>query len=136
MAFPLGRIRHIAFAIIGAGSILAGLLLAFRLFTPALVAQLPTLELLGLLGLLVLPPLTVWAIWADRNAFAQLPAPVLDIAQAGRIIEPKPLVFDEAEDGEESVVELDVEFASEIEVHSPGRRAVRHRRHDPARVGA
>jgi hypothetical protein len=135
MTISLGRVRHVAFAIIGGGSILAGLLLAFRLFTPAQVTQLSTLELLGLLGLLVLPPLTVWAVWADRNALAKLPVPIRETARPDRIIEPKPLALDEAGDPE-SVVELDVEFASEIEVHSPGRRAVRHRRHDPARASA
>ncbi len=128
MVFSSGFLRPLAAITIGAGSILAGLLLAFRLVTPALVAQLPTLELVGLLGLLVLPPLTFWALWADRNALSKLPIPVATPAIQSCIIEPKPLALDAAGAEDESEIEL-------VEVHAPGRRTVRHRRHEVGRVG-
>ena len=121
MAHSLGRLRHIAAGAIGVGSILAGLALAFRLVTPGLVEQLPTSELLGLLGLLTLPALALWALSADRNAAARIPGAIPEPARTDRMIEPKPLPHG---------------GVPEAEVHAPGRRAVHHRRHDPARTAA
>lgn len=130
MAFTSGLVRPIAAGTIAVGSILAGLSLAFRLVTPAQAAQLPTLELLGLLGLLALPPLTLWAMWADRKAASEAatPRPVM-ADRADRIVEPKPMVFAAVED------EVSAEMQPEVELHAPGRRAVRHRRHEPVRAG-
>ena len=136
MAFLFGRLRHIAAGAIGAGSIVAGLILAFRLVTPGLVEHLPTSELLGLLGLLVLPLLMLWVILCHRRAAASLPvaqpAPrassLLGLARTSAQPEnaPAPGFGDDAEEPGDS----------EIEVHAPGRRAVRHRRHDHARANA
>lgn len=125
MAFSSGLLRPLAAGTIAAGSILAGLSLAFRLVTPTQAAQLPTLELLGLLGLLVLPPLTLWAMWADRNAALMTRA--AEPMRAHAIIEAKPLELEAA--GAEDASEV------EVEVHAPGRRTVRHRRIEAGRVG-
>lgn len=136
MAITSGLLRPLAAGAIAAGSILAGLFLAFRLITPSLAAQLPTPELMGLLGLLALPPLTLWAMWADRAAANALPVPQPEpirtnrADRTSRLIEPKPIVF--------AAVEVDdpTPTEPEVELHAPGRRAVRHRRHDPARTPA
>ncbi len=129
MALTFGLVRPIAAGSIALGSILAGLSLAFRLVTPTQAAQLPTLELLGLLGLLALPPLTLWAMWADRKAANEAVMPQPEPVMADRIVEPKPMVFAVAEDEESA------EMQPEVELHAPGRRAVRHRRHEPVRAG-
>lgn len=121
MAFPFGRVRQIAAAGIGIGSILAGLILAFGLVTPGVVERLPTNELLGLLGLIVLPLATLWAYWADRHAAARATAATTQPVFPTQQIEAKP----EMETPEPTV-----------EVHPAGRRTVRHRRHDPARSPA
>ena len=121
MASPFGRVRHIAAAGIGIGSILAGLFLAFGLVTPGVVERLPTSELLGLLGLLVLPLATLWAYWADRHAAARVPAATNQPVFSSQVIEAKP---------------MDENAEPAVEVHPAGRRAVRHRRHDPARSAA
>lgn len=129
MAFSLGLLRPLAAGTIAVGSILAGLSLAFGLVTPTQAAQLPTLELLGLLGLLALPPLTLWAMWADRNA--ALAMRVAEPVRAHAMIEPKPLEVEAAGD-DEGGPEVEVEV---VEIHAPGRRAVRHRRIEGGRVG-
>lgn len=130
MALTSGLVRPIAAGSIALGSILAGLFLAFRLVTPTQAAQLPTLELLGLLGLLALPPVTLWAMWADRKAASEAATPQPEPVMADRIVEPKPIVFAVAEEEEQSA-----EAQLEVELHAPGRRAVRHRRHEPVRAG-
>ncbi len=121
MAIPFGRVRQIAAVGIGVGSILAGLILAFRLVTPGVVERLPTNELLALLGLIVLPGATLWAYCADRHAAARATAATTQPVFATQIIEAKPA----GEPAEPAV-----------EVHPAGRRTVRHRRHDPARSAA
>ncbi len=131
MAFSLGLLRPMAAGTIAVGSILAGLSLAFGLVTPTQAAQLPTLELLGLLGLLALPPLTLWAMWADRNAAQAMRG--MEPVRAHAMIEPKPLKVEAAGD-DEGGAEIEIEVET-VEIHAPGRRAVRHRRIEGGRVG-
>lgn len=50
---------------VGAISMLGGVLLVFRLGTPAALGRLHTLEIIGMLGLLFLPLVMLWAFWAD-----------------------------------------------------------------------
>ena len=133
MAFSLGLLRPLAAGTIAVGSILAGLSLAFGLVTPTQAAQLPTLELLGLLGLLALPPLTLWAMWADRNAAQAMRGMEPEPVRASAMIEAKPLEV-EAEGDDEDGAEVENQMEP-VEIHAPGRRAVRHRRIDGGRVG-
>jgi hypothetical protein len=130
MSFFLGRVRHLAAGTIGAGSIIAGVVLAFRLVTPALVERLPTFELLGLLGLLILPLLTLWALATHRRAAARVPALRPEPIHS-HVVEPKPLTV---LDDDFHTFDNDITSAAEVEIHAPGRRTVRHRRHDPSRT--
>ncbi len=116
MASSWGKVRLLAGAFIGLGSVCAGLVLAFRLVTPGVVERLPTNELLGLLGLLALPLAALWALWADRRAAAIAAPPEPEPIR--QFIEAKPTPSAEPT----------------IEIHPAGRRTVRHRRHDPVRV--
>ena len=120
MASSLEKVRPLAAACIGIGSVLAGLVLAFRLVTPGVVDRLPTNELLGLLGLLVLPLLALWALWADRHAASRAASLAPEPFCTAQFIEAKPVANDAASE-------------PEIEVHPAGRRAVRHHRLDPSR---
>ena len=81
MSCSLGRADSVVVGAVGAGSVLAGLVLAFRLVTPDQVGGLSTLELLGLVGLLLLPVLTLWMGALARKASAQAaPAGVKELA--------------------------------------------------------
>lgn len=68
MAFYISRARLALITVVGAISIIAGLMLIFRLGTPRNLERLHTWEIVAMLGLLVLPALTVWAFYADVRA--------------------------------------------------------------------
>lgn len=68
MAFYISRARLAMITVVGAISVIAGLILIFRLGTPRNLERLHTWEIVAMLGLLVLPVLTVWAFYADVRA--------------------------------------------------------------------